>query len=311
MRVTLPTWRTRFLAIVLVLLASAVTLRIWRRSAVPALQHGICRDCNVLLITIDTLRADRVGAFGGPASLTPALDRLASEGLRLTRAYTVAPLTLPAHTSILTAVSPPVHGVRANGLFRLGPKLPTLATVLKDGGYRTGAFVGAFVLDARFGLNRGFDVYDDRYGEKHPGDDTEGAERRAEDVIRPATAWITEQSGSAPPAQPGSVPGSSRVRPGFVQSGVRNAIQPASRNRGPHGADLARWGGSAQAALVCVGPPVRPPRTLSRARTVRIALCALRRRGGVHRRDARQVARGSHGRRAARSHAGAGGRRSR
>jgi arylsulfatase A-like enzyme/Flp pilus assembly protein TadD len=198
MRVTLPAWRTRVLAIVLVLLASAVTLILWRRSAVPAVQHGICRDCNVLLITIDTLRADRVGAFGGPAGLTPVLDRLASDGLRLTRAYTVAPLTLPAHTSILTAVSPPVHGVRTNGLFRLGPKLPTLTTVLKEGGYRTGAFVGAFVLDARFGLNRGFDVYDDRYGEKHPGDDTEGAERRAEDVIRPATGWITEQSGSVP-----------------------------------------------------------------------------------------------------------------
>jgi arylsulfatase A-like enzyme/Tfp pilus assembly protein PilF len=147
----------------------------------------------VLLITIDTLRSDRVGAFGGPTGLTPTLDRLAGEGLRLTRAYSAAPLTLPAHTSILTAVSPPVHGVRANGLFRLGPKLPTLATVLKEAGYRTGAFVGAFVLDARFGLNRGFDVYDDRYGENRSGGN-EGAERRAEDVIKPAAAWINQQS---------------------------------------------------------------------------------------------------------------------
>src|SRR5207245_7223976 len=104
------------------------------------------------------------------------------------------PLTLPSHTSILTAVSPPVHGVRANGLFRLGPDVPTLATILGSHGYRTGAFVGAFVLDARFGLNRGFDEYDDRYGEKHAGDDTEGAERRAEDVVRPATAWILQPS---------------------------------------------------------------------------------------------------------------------
>jgi arylsulfatase A-like enzyme len=75
-------------------------------------------------------------------------------------------------------------------LFRLGPSLPTLATVLKSAGYRTGAFVGSFVLDARFGLNRGFDVYDDRYGEKPVGDAAEGAERRAEDVVKPATAWI-------------------------------------------------------------------------------------------------------------------------
>ena len=103
---------------------------LWHRNVPPAVQHGACRGCNVLLITIDTLRSDRVGAFGGPTGLTPTLDRLAAEGLRLTRAYSAAPLTLPAHTSILTAVSPPVHGVRANGLFRLGPKLPTLATVL-------------------------------------------------------------------------------------------------------------------------------------------------------------------------------------
>src|SRR5206468_8624976 len=122
------------------------------------------------------------------------LDRLAAEGLRLTRTYSSAPLTLPSHTSILTAVSPPVHGVRANGLFRLGNGLPTLATILKSRGYRTGAFVGAFVLDARFGLDRGFDVYDDRYGEKHAGDDTEGAERRAEEVIKPAETWIHQPS---------------------------------------------------------------------------------------------------------------------
>jgi arylsulfatase A-like enzyme len=70
----------------------------------------------------------------------------------------------------MTAASPPVHGVRNNSLFRLGDKLPTLAATLKAAGYRTGAFVGAFVLDARFGLNRGFDVYDDRYGEQASGD---------------------------------------------------------------------------------------------------------------------------------------------
>ena len=94
-------------------------------------------------MTIDTLRLDRVGAFGGRPGLTPHLDQLAAEGLRLTRAYSSAPLTLPSHASIMTAVSPPVHGLRANGLFRLGPQLPTLAAVLKGAGYRTGAFVGA------------------------------------------------------------------------------------------------------------------------------------------------------------------------
>jgi arylsulfatase A-like enzyme/Tfp pilus assembly protein PilF len=167
---------------------------VWRQAAPKPIRTGVCAGCNVLLVTIDTLRADRVGAFGGPSGLTPNLDRLAAEGLRLTRTYSSAPLTLPSHTSIMTAVSPPVHGVRANGLFRLGNGLPTLAAVLKSRGYRTGAFVGAFVLDARFGLNRGFDVYDDRYGEKHAGDDTEGAERTAPEVIRPAEQWILQAS---------------------------------------------------------------------------------------------------------------------
>jgi len=160
----------------------------------PRVSHGACNECNVLLITIDTLRSDRVGAFGGSADLTPTLDRFAAEGLRFTRAYSSAPLTLPSHASILTGVSPPGHGIRTNGLFRLGTTLPTLATIFKAAGYRTGAFAGAFVLDARFGLNRGFDVYDDRYGEKHAGSDTDDAERRAEDVIKPATEWINLQS---------------------------------------------------------------------------------------------------------------------
>ena len=176
---------------VLVLLAFGGWL-VWRRTAAPAIASDACHGCNVLLITIDTLRVDRVGAFGGRPGLTPRIDQLAAGGLRLTRAYSSAPLTLPSHASILTAVSPPVHGLRANGLFRLGPGLPTLATVLKAQGYRTGAFVGAFVLDARFGLNRGFDVYDDRYGEKPTDDPAEGAERRAEDVIKPAAAWILD-----------------------------------------------------------------------------------------------------------------------
>jgi choline-sulfatase len=191
--------RRRLLTAGLILLSIAAAAWLVRRRADRAeIMPGACRGCNVLLITIDTLRLDRVGAFGGTRNLTPTLDRLASEGLRLTRAYASAPLTLPSHTSILTAVSPPVHGVRANGLFRLGPNLPTLATVLKAAGYRTGAFVGAFVLDARFGLTRGFDVYDDRYGEKHEGDQTEGAERRAEDVIKPARDWIATSSPQRP-----------------------------------------------------------------------------------------------------------------
>jgi arylsulfatase A-like enzyme/Tfp pilus assembly protein PilF len=215
----------------------------WRRT--PAIASGACRGCNVLLVTIDTLRLDRVGAFGGRPGLTPHLDQLASEGFRLTRAYSAAPLTLPSHASILTAVSPPVHGVRANGLFRLGPHLPTLATVLKSTGYRTGAFVGAFVLDARFGLNRGFDVYDDRYGEKPTGDPAEGAERRAADVIKPTTAWIINPPSnqqSNPPSNPQSA---TRNPPWFVWVHLYDphepyrAPEPYASQHEPYDAEVA------------------------------------------------------------------------
>jgi len=193
---------------------------VWRRAVQPPIQSGACAGCNLLLVTIDTLRTDRVGAFGGPANLTPALDRLAAGGLVLTRAYASAPLTLPSHTSMLTAVSPPVHGVRTNGLFRLGPKLPTLATVLKNAGYRTGAFVGAFVLDARFGLTRGFDVYDDRYGEKRTSSNP-----RSPGSIRPSRSRPQPATSNQPPA-PGSrgststIPTSRIARPNRSPRGI-------------------------------------------------------------------------------------------
>src|SRR5262245_42997281 len=188
-----------------VVIASAWWMRY--RSVSLVVRPSACAGCNVLLITIDTLRSDRVGAFGSTLGLTPTLDRLAAGGLRFTRTYSAAPLTLPSHASILTAVSPPVHGVRANGLFRLGPAIPTLATVLKEAGYRTGAFVGAFVLDARFGLNRGFDVYDDRYGEAHSGEPADSAERRAEDVVKPASEWILGASVPGATVPGATVPG--------------------------------------------------------------------------------------------------------
>src|SRR3989442_14802064 len=134
---------------------------LWHGAASLAIRSAACAGCNVLLITIDTLRSDRVGAFGGPADLTPTLDRLAAAGLRLTHAYSAAPLTLPSHASMLTGVSPPRPGRRANGLFRLGARPPTLATGLKGGGSPAGAVAGAFVLAPAFALNRGFDIYDD------------------------------------------------------------------------------------------------------------------------------------------------------
>src|SRR5205814_1134801 len=107
---------------------------------------------NVLLVTIDTLRADRVGT-----GITPTIDRLTTSGVRFTAARTAVPLTLPSHTTVLTGLLPPAHGVRENGVDRLDERHATVARLLRTAGYQTAAVVGAFVLDRRFGLAEGFD----------------------------------------------------------------------------------------------------------------------------------------------------------
>ncbi|MFH1464757.1 MAG: sulfatase-like hydrolase/transferase [Pseudomonadota bacterium] len=114
---------------------------------------------DVLLVTLDTLRADRVGAYGDPLAATPRLDDLAAHGALFREAISPVPLTLPAHASILTGTYPATHGLRDNGGFRLRDEVPTLAERLGAAGYRTGAFVSAYVLDAAWGLDRGFDTY--------------------------------------------------------------------------------------------------------------------------------------------------------
>jgi arylsulfatase A-like enzyme len=149
---------------------------------------------SVLLVTIDTLRADRLGCYGDRAAKTPHADALARAGVLFEAAYTPVPLTLPAHATILTGLLPPAHGVRGNGAFALGPRPPTLAEALSARGRRTGAFVGAFPLAARFGLARGFERYDDAV-EKAPGVHFEFAERRAGAVVAAATAWLSETPG--------------------------------------------------------------------------------------------------------------------
>jgi len=149
---------------------------------------------NVLLVTIDTLRADALGAYGGAAA-TPNLDRLAAEGVRFTDAHAHAVVTLPSHASILTGVYPFVHGVRDNAGYRLAAGATTIATALKQAGYTTGAFVGAFPLDSRWGLDQGFDEYDDRYGSTNRLGDFLMPERRAEAVVDTAVQWIRRQPG--------------------------------------------------------------------------------------------------------------------
>ena len=143
---------------------------------------------NVLLITVDTLRADRVGR-----GLTPAIDGLASRGTKFTSARSVVPLTLPSHAAILTGTLPAENGVHVNGVAM--PPRPTLATVFHDAGYQTGAFVGAYVLDRRFGLSRGFDTYDDRVRRDSSGAARLEAERRGDIVTTAALQWLAGRNG--------------------------------------------------------------------------------------------------------------------
>ena len=118
---------------------------------------------NVVLITLDTTRADHLGCYGHPLPTSPNADALAARGVVFAHASSVAPLTQPAHSSIMTGMHPTYHGVRVNGNTALGQSQETLAEVLEKRGYETGAFVGAFVLDGRWGLNQGFGHYDDRF----------------------------------------------------------------------------------------------------------------------------------------------------
>jgi arylsulfatase A-like enzyme/Flp pilus assembly protein TadD len=143
----------------------------------------------VVLVTIDTLRWDRLGYMGYDVS-TPNLDRLAGSGAVFTDAMSAAPITLPAHSSILSGLYPTSHGTRFNGMFRLPEEVETVAERLKEEGFATGAFVGSFVLDRRFGLAQGFDVYDDEMRRTSPDQPSELAERPAEEVVTRALAFL-------------------------------------------------------------------------------------------------------------------------
>jgi arylsulfatase A-like enzyme len=124
-------------------------------------QPGALRGKNLLVVTLDTTRPERLGCYGNQAIETPNLDRLCERGVVFTRAVATAPSTLPSHASIFTGLYPRHHGARANALYHLGNDQRTLAEVLSDNGYETAAFVSAYVLDSKFGLAQGFEHYDD------------------------------------------------------------------------------------------------------------------------------------------------------
>ena len=154
-------------------------------------------EYNVLLITVDTIRADRLGAYGFEGIDTPSIDSLAARGVTFTRAYSPTPLTLPSHTSLFSGTYPPYHGVRDNGGFTVPDELTLLAESFAAQGYDTAAFIAAFVLDSRWGLDQGFDTYIDDFDVRGQRFISMGAvQRPAEEVIDAALEWLEGEGGS-------------------------------------------------------------------------------------------------------------------
>ncbi len=243
---------------------------------------GAAAAPNVLLVTIDTLRADHVGAYGYAGAQTRTIDRLAREGVRLADAVVQVPQTRPSHACIMTGRLPYEHGIRDNYSPPLPPTLPTLASVLAGRGWDTAGFVGAYPVSRPSGLDRGFALYDDPFA---AGDSTTRearTERRAKEVVDHALAWLAKPRSEAvlrlgPPVRPARpVRGAGAVRHALREAAVRRrgglcrrAARPARR--------VARRAGPARAHARGrdVGPrrgPRRPRR--GRAHVLRLRLDA-------------------------------------
>ena len=184
-------------AAVIVVLLAAASLLVWLTVRRAPLDAGRAASdpasrYNVVLVTVDTLRADRVGR-----GLTPAIDALAARGRTYSNARATAPLTLPSHVSMMTGALPPAHGVRENGVV-FDRRRPTIAARFKEAGYRTAAFVGAYVLNRRFGLDEGFEAYDDAVRREAAMAERLEAERPGAEVADGALAWL--RSSVAQPA---------------------------------------------------------------------------------------------------------------
>jgi arylsulfatase A-like enzyme len=248
---------------------------------------------SLILLTLDTTRADHVGLEGVHPGLTPNLDALAARGVRYRRAVSPAPLTLPAHCSLLTGLDPLGHGVHDNGTASLPAGLPTLAKVLADRGHVTAAFVSSRVLDRRFGLDRGFATYDDRMAAERIGE-YGYPERNAAAVTDAALAWAAKRARGrpyflwvhyydphAPYAAPGDAAGGApasryaaevaymdreigRLLKGLAAEGSRTLVAAV----GDHGEMLGEHGeaghgvflyrGSLEVPLIISGPGVPP-----------------------------------------------------
>lgn len=220
----------------------------WAATERSPWQPGALPRGNLLLVTIDTLRADRLNP-----TITPNLARLAADGHQFRTAYAHAPLTLPSHASMLTGLLPPAHGARGNGAFRLGSAKVTLAERLAGAGYRTGAFTGAFVLDSRFGLDQGFTHYDGVADDRAFAADFGFAERRAPEVLKAASKWILDP---VAPDRPWFAwvhlfdPHAPYDAPGAAESGYDGEVRFVDRALGDFLAQLDRGGALARTVIV-------------------------------------------------------------
>jgi len=269
--------------------------RVFRRSAailVLSLLAAACRETprrplNVLFITIDTFRADRLGAA------TPALNRVAREGVRFDAADSPVPLTLPAHASLLSGLLPLHHGLRNNGIGVFPADRETLPALFARAGYRTGAFVGSFILDHRFGLDRGFERYDDEIVRNvTDSSGTFDAERRGGEVIdraltwlrqndtRPFFAWVHLYDAHAPYAPPAPYPQTYDGEVAYVDAQVARLLAAIDRSTtivviaGDHGESLGEHGELTHGLLLyeptlhvpmIVAAPSLAPRTIRAA----------------------------------------------
>src|SRR5713101_8824135 len=176
-----------FCRLILILTALTALQAVAQTSAKPAL--------NVVLITIDTLRADHVGCYGYKQIKTPNIDGLAADGVLFESAFAVVPVTLPSHSSMLTGTYPMLSGMHDFSVNKLSPLQPTLASVLKQAGYQTGAVIGAAVLDSRFGLNQGFEFYYDHFDfSRFDEANLDEMERPGNVVADVALDWLAKNS---------------------------------------------------------------------------------------------------------------------
>ena len=179
----------RPLAALLVATAAAILAACSRRRRPPK---------NVVLVSIDTLRADHVGCYGAKGNPTPNIDRLAARGVRFEKAWSAVPMTTPSHVTLMTGLMPPTSGVRTNGRERVPDGRTTLAEILRAKGFSTAGFVGAFPLDRQFGFDRGFDLYDDRMPKFDRGPSRFSAEQKGSVVVDRALEWYGSRNRAKP-----------------------------------------------------------------------------------------------------------------